>query len=181
MAWSQYALYQGLLSGKNVYTRNPFFTTILFYNITIARKSGNILYHTESNFFIRHSSEYETSDNDRKLNWNIYQMRIGSHDKRNSSANPTRESIRILFITILWTIIFLKRLICAHSGLPVWRWWSTDNRMWCTSSNLLYLDTFKTGDLLGRCNRCHTMSQATLSHWIVTPWVDFRLWKQKVS
>ena len=37
---------------------------------------------TESTFFVRHSSEYETSDNDRKVSRNIYQMRIDSRDRR---------------------------------------------------------------------------------------------------
>ena len=41
-----------------------------------ARKSGNISSHTEKLFFVRHSSEYETSDSDRKVIQNLYsQMR----------------------------------------------------------------------------------------------------------
>ena len=40
-------------------------------NFSTAWKSGNIFWHNEEHFFIRHSSEYETPDSMRKLNWNI--------------------------------------------------------------------------------------------------------------
>ena len=45
-----------------------------------------LFWHTESIFFVRHSSEYETSDNDLKLSRNIYQMRIDPRDKRNTAS-----------------------------------------------------------------------------------------------
>ena len=40
-------------------------------SITIARKAGTFFKHTEKLFSIRNSSEYETSDKDRKVNRNI--------------------------------------------------------------------------------------------------------------
>ena len=40
--------------------------------IRTARKSGNIYFDILKAFFVRHSSEYKTSDSDRKVNRNIY-------------------------------------------------------------------------------------------------------------
>ena len=45
-------------------------------NFSTAQKSGNISYIPKA-FLVRHSSEYEASDSDRKVNQNVYsQMRI---------------------------------------------------------------------------------------------------------
>ena len=41
-------------------------------NFTTGRKSSNILLTYLKAFFVRHWSEYETSDSDRKVNRNIY-------------------------------------------------------------------------------------------------------------
>ena len=45
---------------------------LVLQNFTIARKSGNILLAYWKAFLVRHSSEYETSDKNRKVNRNIY-------------------------------------------------------------------------------------------------------------
>ena len=45
---------------------------LVLQNFTIARKGGNILFSIlKGFFFVGHSSEYQTSDSDRKVNWNI--------------------------------------------------------------------------------------------------------------
>ena len=46
---------------------SPFKSLLVLQNFSTARKSGNISWHTEKLFFVRHSSEYETPDNDRKV------------------------------------------------------------------------------------------------------------------
>ena len=43
-------------------------SSLVLQKFTIARKSGSILLDYRTAFFVRHSSEYETSDNDRKVN-----------------------------------------------------------------------------------------------------------------
>ena len=49
---------------------------LVLQNFSTTRKSGNIS-HILKAFFVRHSSEYETSDSDRKDIQNLYsQMRI---------------------------------------------------------------------------------------------------------
>ena len=49
---------------------------LVLQNFSTARKSGKIS-HILKAFFVRHSSEYETSDSDRKVIKNLYsQMRI---------------------------------------------------------------------------------------------------------
>ena len=45
---------------------------LVLQNSTTARKSGNIILTYLKAFFVRHSSEYKTSDSDRKVNRNIY-------------------------------------------------------------------------------------------------------------
>ena len=55
----------------------------LYFN----EKAEAFFSHTERTFFIRHSSEYEMSDNDRKVNRNIYQMRIDPHEKKNTTSD----------------------------------------------------------------------------------------------
>ena len=63
---------------KNILELNICFISLL------QEKAETFFSHTESTIFVRHSSEYETSDNDRKVSWNIYQMRIDPRDKRNT-------------------------------------------------------------------------------------------------
>ena len=45
---------------------------LVLQSITTAQDSGNILFTYLKAFFVRHSSEYETSDSDLKVNRNIY-------------------------------------------------------------------------------------------------------------
>ena len=61
--------------------------TILGYIWLLHEKAETFFSHTESTFFVRHSSEYETSDNDRKVSRNIYQMRMDQRDKRNTASD----------------------------------------------------------------------------------------------
>ena len=39
----------------------------------------------------KHSPEYETSDNDRKVNQNIYQMRIESREEKNNTSDRPQD------------------------------------------------------------------------------------------
>ena len=50
---------------------------VYFYNFSTARKSGNIS-HILKAFFVQRSSEYETSDSDRKVSQNLYSQ-VGIH------------------------------------------------------------------------------------------------------
>ena len=54
---------------------------------TVAEKAEIFFSHIESTFFVRHLSEYETSDNNRKVSRNIYQMRIDLRDTRNTASD----------------------------------------------------------------------------------------------
>ena len=56
-------------------------------NSLLHEKAETFFSHTESTVFVRHSSEYETSDNDRKASRNIYQMRIDSRDTMNTASD----------------------------------------------------------------------------------------------
>ena len=69
-------------------------------NVTIVRKSGNILQHTESTFSVRHSSEYETSDNDRKVSFIVWRV---SDEK--SAFNMLKECFR--FFVQQWNSVAL--------------------------------------------------------------------------
>ena len=60
---------------------------LVLQNFTIARKAETFFSRTGSTFFVRHSSEYKTSDNDRKVSRNIYQMWIDSRDTRNTASD----------------------------------------------------------------------------------------------
>ena len=59
---------------------------LVLQNFTIARKSWNILVAYWKAFFVRQSSEYETSDKDRKVNRNG-QMRMDSRDITNTASS----------------------------------------------------------------------------------------------
>ena len=74
------------IANSNQLSTKEKFTIVLRKKLKfiLHEKAEKFFSHTESTAFVRHSSEYETSDNNPKASRNIYQMRI---DSRYTSAS----------------------------------------------------------------------------------------------
>ena len=77
---------------------------------TVARKSGNIPQHTESTPSpVGHPSKYETSDNDRKVIRNIYQIQVDSRDNSNTALGYSSTTVASShsLVKMCWILSFL--------------------------------------------------------------------------